>query len=378
MTSVESIKESFPYPVIAKTPGRPTFETISEIHSKLKANASSIHSELGGGSHGLLGLTLQPGTYTVLTGHVFQPPANPGTVAQIPPNSTGPQITSRVREHKEQLAIWRNYNATEQALKQQLISAIDSIYIKGISNRHTGYATVTLLRMIQHLYDTYGDITPFELEDNDVRMKTPYDPTMPIETLYDQIEQAVDYADAGKAPYSNAQVLTRAYNLILQTGLFTDACKEWRNKPAIDKNWDAFKLHFALAHRDLRQQQSTAHQTGFHAANQVLESIHNDTTAAITELTNATLADREQFGAIKSDVAALSNTIKMLQMQLETMMQSKPPTRNRNNFSTSYCWTHGRTKNKKHTSATCRNRAEGHKEEATLTNKMGGSTKYCE
>ena len=36
----------------------------------------------------------------------------------------------------------------------------------------------------------------------------------------------MDYADAGKAPYANAQVLSRAYNLILQTGLFIDACRD--------------------------------------------------------------------------------------------------------------------------------------------------------
>jgi hypothetical protein len=40
-----------------------------------------------------------------------------------------------------------------------------------------------------------------------------------------------------------------------------------------------------------------------------------------------------------------------------------------------YCWTHGVTKNPKHTSATCEHRAEGHKEKATIFNRMGGSTK---
>ena len=378
MVSVESIKEGFPYPTIPKIPGRPTFETISEIHTKLKANASSVQSELGGGTHGLLGLTLQPGTYTVLTGHVFQPPVNPGPVANVPPNQTGPQIANILRHHKDQLNLWRNYNATEQALKQQLISSIDDIYLKGVANRHTGFATVNLLRMLQHLYDTYGDITPTELEENDVKMKTAYDPTLPIETLYDQIEVAVDFADAGKAPYTNAQVLARAYNIVLQTGLFTDACREWRNKPLMDKTWENFKLHFALAHRDLRQQQTTAQQSGFHTANQVLATIHQDTTSAIEELTNATIADRAQYTQIRDDVAALTNSIKLLQMQLEAVTANQTSRKNRNNNTTSYCWTHGRTKNPKHTSATCKNRAEGHKEEATLSNRLGGSNKYCE
>ena len=38
-----------------------------------------------------------------------------------------------------------------------------------------------------------------------------------------------------------------------------------------------------------------------------------------------------------------------------------------------YCWTHGATRNKDHTSKTCSRPAEGHKTEATLFNMMGGN-----
>ena len=38
-----------------------------------------------------------------------------------------------------------------------------------------------------------------------------------------------------------------------------------------------------------------------------------------------------------------------------------------------YCWTHGLGKNWNHTSATCKNKAEGHKDEATADNTMGGN-----
>ena len=37
-----------------------------------------------------------------------------------------------------------------------------------------------------------------------------------------------------------------------------------------------------------------------------------------------------------------------------------------------YCWSHGFMQNADHTSLTCRNKKEGHKDEATATNKMGG------
>jgi hypothetical protein len=37
-----------------------------------------------------------------------------------------------------------------------------------------------------------------------------------------------------------------------------------------------------------------------------------------------------------------------------------------------YCWSHGVSSNPRHTSATCRSRSTGHKEEATLSDIMGG------
>ena len=105
MVSTENIKDTFPYPTIPKFPGRPDFDSIAAVHTKLKANAASIHSNLGGGNHGLLGLALQPGTYTILTGHVFEPPSNPGPTANIPNGLTGPQINELVREHEARLKL---------------------------------------------------------------------------------------------------------------------------------------------------------------------------------------------------------------------------------------------------------------------------------
>ena len=392
MVSPKDVKDNFPYPTISKFPGRPDFDTIAAVHTKLKANAASIHSNLGGGAHGLLGLALQPGTYTILTGHVFQPPQNPGPTANVPNGHTGPQIAEFVREHEAQLQLWKLYTQVQQALKQQLIAAFDDIYLSGLRNRHTGFAGITLLRMLQYMYETYGDITPTELEDNDERMRTAYDATEPIETLYNQIENAVDIAEAGKQPYTTPQILTRAYNLILQTGLMDDACSDWDDKAQTSKTWAEFKVHFAKAHKKLRQQQATASKTGMHATNAVLESIQNDASQAIQELSNATLADRNHITelinanqATQTDMKAIQDSIKVLQAQIAMLMTTtiqaqatnNVPRRVREPTTQWYCWTHGRTYSEKHQSPTCRNRREGHQEAATIHNKMGGSTKNC-
>ena len=69
---------------------------------------------------------------------------------------------------------------------------------------HTGYVDVTTIKMLDHLYENYGIITVVDIEDNYTRMREPYNPTFPIETLFHQIELAVEYATAGKRPYQES------------------------------------------------------------------------------------------------------------------------------------------------------------------------------
>jgi hypothetical protein len=231
MTSVESIREGFSFITIAKQFGLPTYETIAEVHLKLKANAASVVSKLSGGAHGLLGLVLPPATYAILTNVVFNTPVNPGTTPNIEAGGTAVQIHEIVRQHKENLRVWREYNATDKALQQQLINTFDEPYIQGLRDWHTSYNNVSAMQILTHLYTTYGVITPIDIEDNnDAKMRAPFDPTQPIELLFDQIETATKFADAGNRPYNPDQVVSRAYLLIRQTGLYSDACRDWRRR----------------------------------------------------------------------------------------------------------------------------------------------------
>ena len=220
-------------------------------------------SQRGGGQHGLLGLVLNDTLYLTLTSTDFIKPANPGIVATIPTGSTGPQIDIVVRNHKEQLREWQETTRIDQALQQQLIVVFDEEYLRGLRNMHTCYVGVTTQKMLTHLYDNYGVITTVDIEDNDTRMREPYNPTFPIETLFHQIELAVEYATAGKRPYQDAQVISRVYLLVLRTGLYPEACRDWDKRALTDKTWSLFKTYFTVAHRDLRLMQTASKQVRF-------------------------------------------------------------------------------------------------------------------
>jgi hypothetical protein len=208
--------------------GMPIYATISKVNLQVNANAASVTSDHGYGTLGLLALTGTPAVYNTLTDTPFEVPINPGPNPAIPANATGAQIEANTRAHKENLQIWREYFATNKALKQQLLSAIQEMYYKALCHRITGYATVTTRQILTHLYATYGNITPADLANNDARLKAPFNPSQPIKILFDQIKDAIALAAAAQAEYTQAQIVAYAYNLVFQTGVFNDACRDWR------------------------------------------------------------------------------------------------------------------------------------------------------
>ena len=66
-------------------------------------------------------------------------------------------------------------------------------------------------------------------------MKTPFDVSLPIETFYDQIEDAVELANAGQTPYSVKQVVAIVYLLVFGTVMRVKACRDWKGSNALHK-----------------------------------------------------------------------------------------------------------------------------------------------
>ena len=133
-SSVEKIVENFPYPTLTPIPGVPDYESLSELHTQSNSNSSSIQSNLGGGAHGLLTLSLEPAVLNTLTATQFVVPVKPSASPVIPPNSTAAQITSIRKTHDDETKAFIQYVNVDKALKQQLIEAIDNLYLKSLLN----------------------------------------------------------------------------------------------------------------------------------------------------------------------------------------------------------------------------------------------------
>ncbi len=139
-------------------------------------------------------------------------------------------------------------------------------------------------------------------------MRTTYDPNQPIETFFDQIEDAFTLADAAKAPYTEPQIIAIAYNTIFTTSMFPEACREWRRRPIIEHTWSNFKAAFAEAHQDFRESQVTSPQFGYHNANAAFE-LQQDTATAIANLATATTANRATFSNLTATNSILTNEL---------------------------------------------------------------------
>ena len=67
---------------------------------------------------------------------------------------------------------------------------------------YTGYTTITTHQILDHLYTEYGEIGPDDMKKNEKRLKHSYEIAESMELLYDQIEDAIEFADNVRQPYS--------------------------------------------------------------------------------------------------------------------------------------------------------------------------------
>jgi hypothetical protein len=166
--------------------------------------------------------------YLAIAVDVFPVPANPGPSAVVVAGMTASVIAETTRLHREATQVYRTYHNVDQAIRKLLIEAFDGAYLNALSDEIVGYANCTSLQILTHLLTYYAMVAPTELAQNYERLNTPYDPNQPIETLFQQIQDARAFAVAGVQPYGAAMIVNVAYTLVFNTGLFPEACRAWQ------------------------------------------------------------------------------------------------------------------------------------------------------
>jgi len=394
--------------------GEPTFSDLKLLTREIKANAMAVHSTLGGGAHGHLGLVLTPAQYALLSPTPFVRPVFPAALV-VPAGTTAVASSNMERTHKEQLRLFREVMGVENALKQQLTKAVDSAFLDTIRDPVTFVLEGSIADNLTFLLTTYGKVTPETLNEEFEKVNnTLYNPALPIDTIFNAIVALAELADAAAVPYSEQQQLTIAYNILNRSGRFVSDIKEWKRKPAAERNWINFKLHFRRAHDELRETSSDTLQAMQHAniAQQVIDGIAHlipppapepapaptpaiqpSMTPSVADTTGSALTNPTAFITATDHNTIIPSLIQQIGT-MQTMMMNMQSSlsqdtgrggrgrgRNRNRRGgggrgsgypplTHYCWTHGWCR---HNGVQCSSPAAGHQPHATKENRMGGS-----
>ena len=163
-SSTDKIVDGFPFPSIPPILGTPDYEKIAEVHLQINSNTASVYSNLGNRSLGLLYLTVLPAVYNNLSVTTFVPPSNPGATPDIPVKSTVAKIAALRYAHTTVAVLFDNYNRTDKALCQKILSAVDKLFVCSLLHCYVGYDTVSTHDILNHLYATYVNISPSGLQ----------------------------------------------------------------------------------------------------------------------------------------------------------------------------------------------------------------------
>ena len=381
----------FEFKELKKIHGEPTYEGLKVLVNQLKSNAQAVSSPLGDGMHGYLALVLSPRQYATVSNVPFVRPMAPGPLT-IPPVTLPNVAIALQAQHAEQVRIFQECNGVEKALKQQLVEAIDGEYLIALRNRSTNAIMAPLYDVLNFLFVQYGKVTSTMLDDAEMKVKRmAYDPRHPVDIVFNAVEDLHDYSHAANSIYTQQQLINMAYNIFLKTGTFKSAIREWNKKPAAEKTWVSFKVHFRSAQQELKETNSlsteNANLNQAHFVQQVVDGLqealkpteeeNNMADEYMNNVANMATNNQQLLPTFLQQMQEMQKMMNDMQQQLANS-QSNNNTRTRRQTTrrntSKYCWSHGACS---HSSKDCNSKRDGHQDNATFENKMGGSTYYC-
>jgi hypothetical protein len=97
----------------------------------------------------------------------FGPTQQPQGVHQmVLDQGTSAQLSAVRHSWEESLLTFRKFNTVQKALKKQIITVFDPMYLDILIDDIAGFANITAREMLDHLFLTYGNITVVDLKTN--------------------------------------------------------------------------------------------------------------------------------------------------------------------------------------------------------------------
>jgi hypothetical protein len=269
MTADATTTYNFPHPSLTTVEGKPTATSLLRLRKEIYANARSVHSDLGGGSNGYLGLVMPSVQYTLRTMIPFTAPVHPGALPVHAQGTTGPVITARDRLYDKRDRNYKEYLTVLEALRSLLMQAVERTYYQVLEDPLFGMSDVSPRGILDHLASTYGTLTPADILKNQAKLAEAWNAESPIEDLWKKIDNVHAVATAASPDISEGTTIELTLLALKAAGVYDHLLTTWSNKPKANRTYANFKAHVNLQD-DARLEKLTAHMAGFHAANRAV------------------------------------------------------------------------------------------------------------
>jgi hypothetical protein len=327
---------SFEHKTLTPIVGEPTNATLTQLKKEIYANAMGTITELGGGNHGYLGLIMPAAEYFIETGgENFTAPIKP--IAPVRDDIKSYEENAHDRDvYKETVVEYKQHRAMSIEIKEQLIAAVEYLYIRPLEVGKCGLANRTAMDILNYLTTEYDQITMEDLEKNQAILSAKWNVNNPILDLWERIKECQRFATEGGYPIADKMAISAVLKVLEDTGVYVLTTTIMRNKLQAEWNMVEFQTLFNKAEKE-RACQMTAKSAGFHGAN----------------------------------VATIGTTPNAMQLVISPYTvighKGKP---------VSYCYEHGYNFGTKHTSITCMSKKPGHKDGVHTSYRIYRHTHY--
>lgn len=331
---------AYPGPTLTKLTDKPDHISYKIHIIELAASLGDHSTHLGGGNHGYIGAMTHGESdlndlYNSLTSNApaFVPPTHPGANPTIAANATQVATQQKIRAHQQKLAEHADYTGHIKAAKTNLIKAVGEDYFHSLKDDKTAFLNVSLAKLINHYRKEFATPDDEDLELNDITFKLPHNPTLTIEQTIAAKKRCQTFASGTDNEISNKKLIFQIKRAFYNTEIkeYQDAVDAFNKYTPADQTMAKLESDLRKAEKKYKQNNKgnmSVQQAGYNEAN----------AATVNSIFADILAKPDKWHELP------------------------------------YCFTHGFNPHQPwHNSRTCRNKCNGHKDDATLFNMMGGN-----
>ena len=192
----------------------------------------------------------------------YRKPTDPGVFTPVPNRTTrtsgtqpltAAEIATQKAQHEENVRIYNECQRVELALRNQLIEAIEPIYLKPLRNSNTDMINNPIPEIITFLKDRYGKISDPKLRDMEREvLEFVWDPADQPDTVFNEVDEYVDLCEMIGQPINDRKQVQIAYCIFHKTGVYRDSLKDW-SKRTTQQDYENFKTFMREEHERLEE-----------------------------------------------------------------------------------------------------------------------------